>query len=106
MLRAWSGGPLTVAQISSLTGLPPDKGLYNALDYLRRKGACVRVGTGIYQPVNDDRPLEALGYENMNDADLIANLRQMAGFNHVGLITHLAANRLEALLSDRLNEGG
>lgn len=40
---------------------------------------------------------EAIDYANMSDANLIDALREMAGCNHVGLVTYRAAQRLEAL---------
>lgn len=42
-----------------------------------------------------------IDYANMSDADLIQNLRQMAGLNHVGWTTYKAAVRLEALTANK-----
>ena len=50
LMGAWVGGPLSVEQIAALTGLPRDKRLHNALEYLRTSGVCVRVQRGLYRP--------------------------------------------------------
>lgn len=50
LMRAWTGGPLTVDQIAALTGLPKTKALHNSLEYLRSSGVCVRVSRATYQP--------------------------------------------------------
>ena len=50
LFRAWAGPPLGYRDVAALTGLEPDKGLHNALDYLaRRRRFLERVADGVYR---------------------------------------------------------